>query len=122
MIEPPRPDELFDPRQTHGRGDRIVLADTSLRATDESYDQLAAEAVAENEGMPAHGRGFGPRRKRHGSTVEHGEGALVLLLETFDRSLEHLRATSHGPDRMLHRNLEMVRDRYAEQLAALRDG
>jgi hypothetical protein len=122
VIEPPRPNELFDPRHTDGRSGLVALAGTSLRATDESYDQLAAEAVAENEGMPAPGRGFGPRRTRHGPTVEHGEGALVLLLETFDRSLERLRATSHRPDRMLHRDLEIVRDRYAEQLAALRDG
>jgi hypothetical protein len=55
VIKQPRRHELFDPRHTHGRGDRIVLADTSLGATDESYDQLAAEAVAENEGMPTRG-------------------------------------------------------------------
>jgi hypothetical protein len=53
VIEQPRRHELFDPRYAHGRGDRLVLAETSRRASDESYDQLAAEAVAENEGMPA---------------------------------------------------------------------
>jgi hypothetical protein len=52
VIEQPRRHELFDPGYAHRR-DRIVLADAPLRATDESYDQLAAEAVAENEGMPA---------------------------------------------------------------------
>lgn len=63
MIEQPRRYELFDPRHTHGRGDRIVLADTSLRASDESYDELAAEAVAENEGMPARGSGASAVRR-----------------------------------------------------------
>jgi hypothetical protein len=53
VIEQPRRHELFDSRYAHRRRDRIVLADAPLRATDESYDQLAAEAVAENEGMPA---------------------------------------------------------------------
>jgi hypothetical protein len=47
VIEQPRRYELVDPRYPHGRGDRLVLADTSRRASDESYDQLAAEAVAD---------------------------------------------------------------------------
>jgi hypothetical protein len=51
--------------------------------------------------------------------VEHDEDSLVLLLETCDRSLERLRA--EGRDRLLHHDLEIVRDRYAEELAALRD-
>jgi hypothetical protein len=68
------------------------------------------------------GAGFGTRRKRHGPTLEHGERSLVLLLETCDRSLERLRASPEGLDRLLLQVLEIVRARYVEELAALRDG
>ena len=68
------------------------------------------------------GGGFGTRREPHGPTMEHGEGSLILLLETCDRSLERLRAIPEGPDGLLHHDLEIVRARYAEELAALRDG
>jgi hypothetical protein len=54
--------------------------------------------------------------------MEHDEGSLVLLLETCDRSLERLGATPEGRHRLLHHDVEIVRDRYAEELAALRDG
>jgi hypothetical protein len=68
------------------------------------------------------GGGFGTRRERHGPIMEHDEGSLVLLLETCDRSLERLGATPEGRHRLLHHDVEIVRDRYAEELAALRDG
>ena len=64
--------------------------------------------------------GFGTRRTRQGPTMAHGEGSLVLLLETCDRAIERLRATPGDPDRLLLRDLELVRDRYAVDLAALR--
>ena len=66
------------------------------------------------------GGGFGTRRTRQGPNMAHGEGSLVLLLETCDRALERLRATPGGQDRVLLRDLGIVRDRYAEDLAALR--
>jgi hypothetical protein len=53
--------------------------------------------------------------------VEHDEDSLVLLLDTCDRSLERLRAIPEGRDRLLHHDLEILRDRYAEELATLRD-
>jgi hypothetical protein len=120
VIEQPRRHELLDARHTHGRGDRSVLAGASLRATDESYDQLAAEAVAENEGMPARGSLAFPWEG--GGFGTHSEASLALLLETCDRSLERLRAAPNWRDRRLHDDLEIVRDRYAKELAALRDG